>query len=53
MSGFQFDGALGGHEEFIRSVAVGNFDGNNAGREQIVFVTSCRDGDDTYSFKKV
>ena len=52
MSGFQFDGALGGHEEFIRSVAVGNFDGNNAGREQIVFVTSCRDGDDTYSFKK-
>ena len=52
MSGFQFDGALGGYEEFIRSVAVGNFDGNNAGREQIVFVTSCRDGDDTYSFKK-
>ena len=52
MSGFLFDGALGGHEEFIRSVAVGNFDGNNAGREQIVFVTSCRDGDDTYSFKK-
>lgn len=52
MSGFQFDGALGGHEEFIRSVAVGNFDGNNAGREQIIFVTSCRDGDDTYSFKK-
>ena len=52
MSGFQFDGALGGHEEYIRSVAVGNFDGNNAGREQIVFVTSCRDGDDTYSFKK-
>lgn len=52
MSGFQFDGALGGHEEFIRSVAVGNFDGNNAGREQIVFVTSCRDKDDVYSFKK-
>ena len=52
MSGFQFDGALGGHEEFIRSVAVGNFDGNNAGREQIVFVTSCRDKDSVYSFKK-
>lgn len=52
VSGFQFTDGLGGKEELFRSVAVGNFDGNNAGREQIVFVTSCRDGDDTYSFKK-
>ena len=51
-SGFQFDGALGGHEEFMRSVVVGNFDGNTAGREQIVFVASCRDKDSVYSFKK-
>ncbi len=51
-SGFQFDGALGGHEEFMRSVVVGNFDGNNAGREQILFVASCRDKDSVYSFKK-
>jgi hypothetical protein len=51
-SGFQFDGALGGHEEFMRSVVVGNFDGNTAGREQILFVASCRDKDSVYSFKK-
>ncbi len=51
-SGFQFNDALGGHEEFMRSVVVGNFDGNTAGREQIVFVASCRDRDSVYSFKK-
>lgn len=51
-SGFQFNDGLGGKEELFRSVAVGNFDGNNAGREQIVFVASCRDKDDVYSFKK-
>ncbi len=51
-SGFQFNDALGGHEEFMRSVVVGNFDGNTAGREQIVFVASCRDKDSVYSFKK-
>ncbi len=51
-SGFQFDDGLGGHEEFMRSVVVGNFDGNNAGREQILFVASCRDKDSVYSFKK-
>lgn len=52
VSGFQFTDGLGGKEELFRSVAVGNFDGNNAGREQIVFVASCRDKDDVYSFKK-
>ncbi len=51
-SGFQFDEGLGGKEEYMRSVVVGNFDGNTAGREQIVFVASCRDNDDEYSFKK-
>lgn len=51
-SGFQFDEGLGGKEEFFRSVVVGNFDGNSAGREQIVFVASCRDKDSVYSFKK-
>ncbi len=50
--GFWFDTGLGGHKEFFRSVAVGNFDGNDAGREQIVFVTSCSDSEDNYSFKK-
>lgn len=52
VSGFQFTDGLGGKEELFRSVAVGNFDGNTAGREQIVFVASCRDKDDVYSFKK-
>lgn len=51
-SGFQFDEGLGGKEEYMRSVVVGNFDGNTAGREQIVFVASCRDNDKEYSFKK-
>lgn len=51
-SGFQFDDGLGGKEEFFRSVVVGNFDGNTAGREQIIFVASCRDKDSVYSFKK-
>lgn len=51
-SGFQFDDGLGGKEEFFRSVVVGNFDGNTAGREQIIFVASCRDNDKEYSFKK-
>ena len=52
VSGFQFTDGLGGKEELFRSVAVGNFDGNTAGREQIVFIASCRDKDDVYSFKK-
>lgn len=52
VSGFQFTDGLGGKEELFRSVAVGNFDGNTVGREQIVFVASCRDKDDVYSFKK-
>lgn len=52
VSGFQFTDGLGGKEELFRSVAVGNFGGNTAGREQIVFIASCRDKDDVYSFKK-
>ncbi len=52
VSGFQFTDGLGGKEELFRSVAVGNFDGNTVGREQIVFIASCRDKDDVYSFKK-
>ena len=50
---FWFEGEIGGKTEFFRSVAVGNFDGNNAGREQIVFVTSAETGnEDKYSFSK-
>ena len=50
---FWFESEIGGNDEFFRSVAVGNFDGNNAGREQIVFVTSARTGnEDKYSFSK-
>lgn len=50
---FWFEGEIGGKTEFFRSVAVGNFDGNNAGREQIVFVTSAETGnEDKFSFSK-
>ena len=50
---FWFESEIGGKDEFFRSVAVGNFDGNNAGREQIVFVTSAGTGnEDKYSFSK-